>query len=229
MIWWKKGVLGAAMALASTWAMAQDGAAKPGQPSRWAGPEVAVGLLQHGSNFHPLGNELIFHLPKLPAGQIYEGSEEDGTVDVQLVYRSVPLHFALKPRLTGKLQINTAGRTSFASLGAEWRQHVLHGRIYGQIGVGLAVHDGYRFTPDPFEPGLPIGEAQRRYDIYRRRTSFGSQVLFNPNASLGVRLNPRWAIEATWEHFSHHQLFSKQNPGIDNLGLRLVHAFGPRR
>ena len=221
-----KGVLGAGLALASTPAVAQDDGVQRRTASRSTGPEIAVGVFQHGSNFHPLGDKLIFDLPKLPAGQIYEGSEEDGTVDVQLVYRSAPLHFALKPRLTGKVQINTAGRTSFASLGAEWRQPILHGHVYGQGGIGLTVHDGYRFTPDPFEPGLAIDEVRRRYDIYRRRTSFGSQVLFNPNASVGVRLDRRWAVELAWEHFSHHGWFSKQNPGIDNLGLRLVRTLG---
>ena len=226
MICWKKGVLGAWLALVSTEAMAQDEGERSSTPSRWSGSEIAIGVLEHGANFHPLGSQLIFDQPKLPVGQIYEGSEEDGTVDVQLVYRSAPLRFALKPRLTGKLQINTVGRTSFASLGAEWRQHVLRGRLYGQVGIGLTLHDGYRFTPDPFAPDLPSAEVRRRYDIYRRYTSFGSQVLFNPNASLGVRVNPRWAVEVTWEHFSHRQLFSEQNPGIDNVGLRLVRTLG---
>lgn len=221
-----KGALIAVMALATTSALAQTPPVNPDSPARLEGPEIALGVLEHGANFHPLGGQLVFDLPQLPHGQIYEGSEEDGTVDMQLLYRTKPLRFALKPRLTAKLQINTAGRTSFASVGAEWRQHVLQNRVYGQIGIGLTVHDGYRFTPDPFEPGLSIGEAQRRFDVYRRRTSFGSQILFNPNASIGVRLSRRWAVEATWEHFSHRQLFSKQNPGIDNIGLRLVHTFG---
>ncbi|TKD52226.1 acyloxyacyl hydrolase [Sphingomonas baiyangensis] len=194
-----------------------------------AGPEIAIGVFEHGANFHPLGGELIFDLPELPDGEIYEGSEEDGTVDIQLLYRSRPLRFALRPRLVAKAQINTAGRTSFATVGAEWRQHVLRERIYGQIGIGLTIHDGYRFTPNPFEPGLATGEARRRFAIYQRRTSFGSQLLFNPNASIGVRLNRRWAVEATWEHYSHGALFSKQNPGIDNVGLRLVHMLGARR
>lgn len=229
MIAWKTSVLGVTMAFASTSAMADGGVAPAKRLSRWAEPEIAIGVLRHGANFHPLGDKLIFDLPTLPAGQIYEGEEENGTTDVQIVYRSAPLRFALKPRLTGKLQINTAGRTSFASLGAEWRQHILHRRVYGQAGIGLTIHDGYRFTPDPFGPGLPAGEARRRYDIYRKRTSFGSQVLFNPNASVGARLSPRWAIEATWEHFSHGQLFSRRNPGIDNVGLRLVHTLGRRR
>ncbi len=223
MFWSKPGVLGASLALASTAAAAQD---IPHKPSRWTGSEIAVGVLQHGSDFHPLGDKLIFDLPDLLPGQVYDGQEEDGTVDIQLVYRTAPLRFLSKPRLTAKLQVNTAGRTSFASLGAEWRQHILRGKVYGQVGIGMTVHDGYRFTPDPFEPGLPRAEAQRRYAIVLRRTSFGSQILFNPNASLGIRLNPRWAVEATWEHFSHHQWFSDQNPGIDTLGIRLVRTLG---
>ncbi len=225
----RQGVLGAMIALASTSAVAQDGTSDRDRPARRAGSEIAVGILEHGSNFHPLGEKLIFDLPELPPGQIYEGSEEDGTVDVQLLYRTAPLRFALKPRLTAKAQINTAERTSFASLGAEWRQHVLKDRVYGQVGIGLTIHDGYRFTPDPFESGLAIDEARRRYEIYRRRTSFGSQVLFNPNASIGIRIDRRWAAELTWEHFSHRQIFSEQNPGIDNVGLRLVRILGARR
>ncbi len=214
-----KGFLCATVAFASTSAAAQQR----------GGPEIAVGIFEHGANFHPLGGKLIFDLPALPDGQIYEGSEEDGTVDVQLVYRTAPLRFALKPRLTAKAQINTAGRTSFASIGAEWRQHVLNKRLYGQLGIGVTIHDGYRVTPDPFEPGLAVDEARRRYDVYQRRTSFGSRLLFNPNASIGVRLGKRWAVEATWEHFSHAQLFASRNPGIDHLGLRVVHMFGANR
>jgi len=198
-----------------------------GTPETNRGPEIAFGIFEHGANFHPLGERLFF--PRTPAGVLVEGAEEDGTVDVQLVGRTAPLRVLLKPRLTAKLQISTAGRTGFATVGAEWRQHVLRGRVYGQVGIGLTVIDGYRFTPDPFAPGLSRDESLRRYDIYRRRTSFGSQLLFNPNASLGVRIDPRWAVELAWEHFSHRQIFSETNPGIDNLGLRLVHALGSRR
>ena len=84
-------------------------------------------------------------------------------------------------------------------------------------------------TPDPFRPGLSSVEASRRYDLYLSRTSWGSRVLFNPNASIGVRLDERWAVELAWEHFSHAQVFSERNPGIDNLGLRLVRTLGRRR
>ena len=129
-------------------------------------------------------------------------------------------------RLTAKVQVSTAGKTSFASLGAEWRQHAFKGRIYAQVGIGVTIHDGYRYLPNPFLPGLDSAEAWRRYEIYQTRTGFGSRVLFNPNASIGVRIDRRWAVEATWEHFSHRQLFSDVNPGIDNVGIRLVRALG---
>ncbi|WP_298090579.1 acyloxyacyl hydrolase [uncultured Sphingomonas sp.] len=216
-------LLGAIAILAST-PLAAQGRGGVEEPSSWPKPEITLGLFDHGSNFHPLGERLTF--PDLPPGQIYEGGEENGTVDIQIGYRSAPVHGPLKPRLTAKLQINTAGRTSFASLGAEWRQHVLRGRVYGQFGLGVTIHDGYRFTPDPFAPGLSAREARRRYDIYIERTSWGSRILFNPNAALGVRINDRWGAELVWEHFSHGQIFSDQNPGMDSLGLRLVRRLG---
>ncbi|WP_010545817.1 acyloxyacyl hydrolase [Sphingomonas elodea] len=224
MIGWNFGVLGASLALVSIPAMAQEAGTVP-QPTRERA-EVALGVLRHGADFHPLGSKLVFNLPQLPPGQVYDGMEENGTTDVQLLYRSMPLRFLLKPRLTGKLQINTDGRTSFASAGAEWRQHFLRGAVYVQGGMGLTVIDGYRFTPDPFAPGISPMEARSRYVVYQRRTSFGSKVLFNPNASIGVRLGTRWSAELAWEHYSHHSLFSAQNPGIDNVGIRLVRRFG---
>jgi hypothetical protein len=30
------------------------------------------------------------------------------------------------------------------------------------------------------------------------------------------------SIEASWVHMSHATLFSEQNPGIDNLGVRFA-------
>lgn len=200
-------ILGAALAVAAP-AIAQDA------PPR---SEAALGLLDHGVNF-PDGAP--------PPGTFFAGTEERGTVDVELLWRSRPLGVALKPRLTAKLQVNTDGRTSFAAVGAEWRQHVLGGRVYGQIGIGIAVHNGRLDEVDPFAPGLTPAERARLYEIYANRTAFGSRVLFNPNLSVGVRLSPRAAVEAVWEHYSHARLFSQQNPGIDMLGARLVLGLG---
>ena len=213
-----RSVVCATMAFASAPVAAQDRGI--------SGPEVGIGVFEHGANFHPLGERLTFDAP--PPGTFYADSGEDGTVDIQLLYRTSPLRILLKPRLTAKAQINTAERTRFASIGAEWRQHVLKGRLYGQIGIGVTIHDGYRFTPDPFEPGISNTEALRRYDIATTRVGFGSRILFNPNASIGVRLNPRWAVEAVWEHHSHRQIFNDVNPGIDHLGIRLIRSLGRR-
>lgn len=143
-------------------------------------------------------------------------------VETELVWRSRPVTKALKPRLTANLQLNTAGRTSFASFGAEWRQHMLRGRAYGQIGTGIAIHDGYRFTSDPLAPGLTYDEFRRRADLYYDRTSFGSRVLLNPNLSPGVRIDRRWAVGAAFEHYSHKKLFLQQTPASTTSASRMA-------
>ncbi|MES2338728.1 MAG: acyloxyacyl hydrolase [Pseudomonadota bacterium] len=183
--------------------------------------EIGAGIYDHGV-VRPFRKTL-------PPGLIYGGQAEGGTADAQIIYRSRPLAVALKPRLTAKLQVNTGGKTSFASVGAEWRQHVLKRRIYGQIGIGLTIHDGYTAIPDPFDFAPGSADFMKRYDLYATRTNFGSRILFNPNLSVGVRVNPRWAIEASLEHFSHNNWFGRVNEGMDTLGLRLVRTLGPRR
>ena len=189
------------------------------QPPEHQRAEIVIGPLEHFIR-------KPFRSASPPGFDLYEGEEERGSVDLYFFYRTVPVSIDMKPRLTARLQSNNDGTTNFASLGAEWRQHVLRGRVYGQIGIGVAVHDVYRFMPDPFAPGLTLTEALRRFEIEATRTSFGSRVLFNPNLSLGVRLNDRIAVEAAFEHFSHAYLFSSQNFGINNLGVRPVVSLG---
>jgi lipid A 3-O-deacylase len=46
-------------------------------------------------------------------------------------------------------------------------------------------------------------------------------VLFEPEIGIGTALSKRLSIEASWVHMSHAQLAGKENPGIDNLGMRL--------
>lgn len=207
---WTKCAFGAAMVLASVPATAQDRAA--------AGPEIGAGVLAHGVVRPFLGSP--------PPGFVYAGQVEGGTADVQLLYRTRPLGFALKPRLTAKVQINTGGYTSFASVGAEWRQHAFRRRVNAQIGIGVTIHDGYTDIPDPFEFTPGSADFLRRYDLYARRTNFGSRIVFNPNLSLGVRIDRRWAVEATLEHFSHAHLFGRINEGMDTMGVRLIRTLG---
>jgi hypothetical protein len=101
--------------------------------------------------------------------------------------------------------VNSDGDTSFASLGISWRWG---DRVYLRPGIGIAIHDG-----------------PSRSEATADRVWFGSQVLFAPEISAGARLGERIAIEASWIHFSHAQLFGRQNPGSDQFGVRLNYRY----
>jgi lipid A 3-O-deacylase len=92
-----------------------------------------------------------------------------------------------------------------------WRRHFGE-RFYGQVGVGLAVHDGVAYN----------SELHGRTDT----RPLGSRVLFQEEASLGLKLTPRWALEATYVHISNAHLWTKINPGMDDVGGRLVYRWG---
>ncbi|RDE06879.1 acyloxyacyl hydrolase [Sphingomonas aracearum] len=195
--------------------VAAPAAAQEAAPSR---PELFSGVLAHGLTLWR----------SVPDGYLLESAEEGGTVDVELGWRSRRfdrLRWLARPHAVAKAQINTDGRTSFFSGGLEWRQSLARS-LYLQGGVGIAYQTGYRFTPDPFAPGLTRQQRLDRFEVYANRTSFGSSVLFNPNLSLGLRLDRRWAVEIAYEHYSHARLFSRQNPGIENAGVRVVYALG---
>ena len=46
-------------------------------------------------------------------------------------------------------------------------------------------------------------------------------LLIETEMAVGARVNDRLSIEASLVHLSHGQLFGGQNPGIDNIGVRL--------
>ena len=136
------------------------------------------------------------HDVKLPTDK---SGIEDGA-DVQLGYRGGTIgHTPLQPYFFGAL--NTAGETSYAAVGLSAK----FGRsIYVRPGVGIAIHNG---SADKF--------------FRTDKIAFGSRVLFEPELGVGARVNDRLSIEASWVHMSHAQLFGGENPGIDNLGVRL--------
>ena len=93
--------------------------------------------------------------------------------------------------------------TDYAAAGLSAR-FGLGKQLYVRPGLGLAVHNG---------------SASR---FFRRdRIAFGSRVLFEPELGVGAQLNERLSVEASWVHMSHATIFSGENPGIDNLGVRL--------
>lgn len=126
----------------------------------------------------------------------------EGGVDVQLGWRGGRIgRTPLQPYAFGSL--NSAGQTHFAAAGLSAK---FGDRIFIRPGVGIAVHTG---SVEDFE------------DPTNDEVEFGSRVLFEPELGVGARISPRATIEASWVHLSHGQLFGRQNPGIDNIGVRL--------
>ena len=97
--------------------------------------------------------------------------------------------------------VHTGGDTHFAAAGLSWK---IGGRVFFRPGVGVAVHTR---RSDGVADGF--------------RTDLGSRVLFQPEVGIGYQISERAAIEATWVHISNAQLLSRQNPGMDSIGIRL--------
>jgi hypothetical protein len=99
--------------------------------------------------------------------------------------------------------VNSSGDTSYAAVGLSAK---FGDAIYIRPGLGLAIHTG---SDANFE------------NPFNDKIEFGSRVLFEPELGVGVRVAPRITAEASWVHLSHAQLFGRQNPGVDNIGVRL--------
>lgn len=133
------------------------------------------------------------------------GGDPENGADIQLGYRagSVGRLFGrpIEPYAFGAL--NTAGKTSFVAAGISTR---FGDRIYLRPGLGIAIHNGSAANFD---------------NPFNDRIEFGSRVLFEPELGIGVRVNPRLTAEASFVHLSHGQIFGRQNPGLDTIGVRL--------
>jgi lipid A 3-O-deacylase len=102
----------------------------------------------------------------------------------------------------GFVAVNTAGKTNYGAIGLSAK---FGDSVYFRPGLGLAVHTG----------------STSNHELTSKKIAFGSRILFEPEVAVGARLNDRLSVEASWIHMSHAQLFSRQNPGIDNIGVRL--------
>lgn len=135
----------------------------------------------------------------------FDASGIESGVDFSLGYRGGGighlLGAQLQPYIFGAL--NSAGNTDYAAAGIE-AKFPLGSNFYFRPGIGIAIHNG------------SAGKYYRTDKI-----AFGSRVLFEPEIALGTSISRRFSIEASWVHMSHAQLFGKENPGIDNLGIRL--------
>jgi len=137
-------------------------------------------------------------------------STGEGGADIQLGWRGDGidgLSFIGKPSPYILASVSVNGDTSFAAAGLSWK---IGDKIYLRPGIGLAIHDG----PIP-GGGQGVGGGGQRTDL-------GSRILFEPEIAVGVRLGKRLSAEASWIHISNAQILSKQNPGLDLIGVRLV-------
>jgi lipid A 3-O-deacylase len=129
---------------------------------------------------------------------------ESGT-DVQLGWRGgrIGRFRAIgRPAPYAFAAVNLNGGTDYAAAGLSWR---FGRKYYVRPGIGIAIHDG------------PLYAVRKG-----KRVDLGSRILFQPELAGGVQLNPRFMAELSWVHMSHGTLLSRQNRGMDNVGIRLV-------
>jgi len=103
--------------------------------------------------------------------------------------------------------INSSGGTNFAVGGLSMR---FGDRIFVRPAIGVAVHSG---------------SASKTRDDLNGDIEFGSRFLFAPEIAGGVQIRRRLSAEVSWIHLSHAQIFSRTNPGIDNIGVRVNLGF----
>ncbi len=126
----------------------------------------------------------------------------EGGADVQLGFRGGKIgRTPIQPYAF--VAVNTAGETNYAAAGISAK---FGKRVYIRPGVGLAVH---------------TGSAKNFEDPFNGKVDFGSRILFAPEVGIGFQATDRLSVEASWVHLSHAQLFGRQNPGMDNFGVRL--------
>lgn len=135
------------------------------------------------------------------------------------------LSFIGKARVHLLAGVNTKGGTDYIATGFSWRFPIGE-RFYVQPGIGVALQDSRINFPSPDEPGISAAERQKRLYDYANKLDLGSRVLFEPEFSVGWKATDRLSAELSWIHLSHGRLAGSYNPGVADLGLRLVYRYG---
>lgn len=130
-----------------------------------------------------------------------------------------------RPRVHVLAGVNTSGGTNYVATGLAWRFNV-NERLYVQPGIGVAVHDGRVNLPSPDEPGLSPEERLERQRDFQTKLDLGSRVLFEPELSVGWKATRRLSVELSWIHVSHAKLADDYNPGLGDVGIRLLYRYG---
>jgi hypothetical protein len=138
------------------------------------------------------------------------------------------LKFMWSPRVHLLASVSTRNGTSYVASGFTWNFR-LSERFYVEPGIGVAIHNGHVNLPRPDEPGLTPEEIEKRNHDLLTTLDLGSRVLFEPNFAVGWKATDRLSVEASWIHLSHAKLAGYQNPGLGDLGLRIVYRYGVDR
>jgi len=115
------------------------------------------------------------------------------------------LHFIGRPAPHILISMSLNGGTDYVAAGLNW---TFGSKLYVRPRIGLSANNGPR-------PAYRNG----------RRVDLGSPITFEPELAVGWRINPEMALEASWIHLSHATLFSRQNRGLDSMGVRMIYHF----
>jgi hypothetical protein len=135
------------------------------------------------------------------------GGFEHGA-QLSLGYRTDPLtglRIIGRPSLYGFGAANTAGGLNYGAAGLSWKWG---DRFYLRPGLGVGVHDG------------EVGRFQVGNTL-----NLGSRVLAELELGAGAKITSRLSAEASFVHMSHGQLAGRQNPGLDDIGVRMNYRF----
>lgn len=102
---------------------------------------------------------------------------------------------------------NFSADTSVLYAGVSYAVY-LRPRLFTEVGVGLALHDG------------PLHAEDREACERDSDCGFGSRVLPRFSLEAGLRLAPGHAVTLFFDHVSHLGYLDDENEGIDHLGLR---------
>ncbi len=150
---------------------------------------------------------------------------EEG-IDLHLGLRTEQIEYLFGgPQLHAFVSLNSEGTSNFVAAGVSWPIGVTE-RLYVRPGLGLAYTDGEAGLPPVNASNLTPPEIARRLELYNTRIDFGSQLLFQPELSVGYKFTETFAAELSWVHISNAQIFHQgKNQGLDAAGVRLIYSF----
>lgn len=129
------------------------------------------------------------------------------------------LQWAFSPQPYIIASVNTAGETSHAGVGLEWRWDFAENWAL-EPGVGYVIHDGE--TNNPYANGTP--EAAQFADEH---VLLGSRDLFRTSLALTHDFAGPWEAQIMFSHLSHGQIVGNgRNQGMDQIGIRFGYQLG---